>query len=169
MSAGFPGWPGEEVGEYADGPLADRYIDYGVRVVEQRHGVGALLSPEEVREHALAAVDCQCRLVGAALGARWVLIAAALAHGATAEQAARATSLDADELRTGLVAWARPVPPVQQHRSRPVRGAAGADRYPRSRGHPARPGRGGGPVTVRVREAPGWWAVEPTGSRGGTS
>ena len=85
--------------------LADRYLEHAGRLVDHRAGVGGLL-PGELMSHALAALSIQHRLAEEALAGRWVNAVAALEHGATGEQVAKAMGLDAEEVVVGLSRWA---------------------------------------------------------------
>ena len=85
--------------------LAERYVEHIARLGDHQRGRDDLL-PGGVREHMLAALACQHRLLEEVTAGRWLLVAEALAHGATVEQAARAAGLDRGELVFGLSRWA---------------------------------------------------------------
>ena len=104
MSAEFPTRPTD----VPHRPLPDLgrwYAQHVWPLVEARQGIGSRPAAE-VRAHAIAALATQHALAERALLGRWVNATAALSHGATVEDVARAMGLDVDEVHVGLGAWA---------------------------------------------------------------
>jgi hypothetical protein len=65
--------------------LADGYQDHLLPLVEHRHGISEPLTPEQLGEHALAALAYQHALSERALHSRWSIATDALAAGAPFE------------------------------------------------------------------------------------
>ena len=88
--------------------LADGYQDHLLPLVEHRHGISEPLTPEQLGEHALAALAYQHALSERALHSRWSIATDALAAGAPLEVVGAAMGgLEPDELRAGLTRWVR--------------------------------------------------------------
>lgn len=104
--SGHPTRPGEVPHTVGLRHLADRYHEHAQRLVEHRHRTGEPSTPQQLAEHALAALTYQHVLSERALHSRWSIAADALAAGASLEAVGAAMGgLGADELRTELIGW----------------------------------------------------------------